>query len=170
LLNGTSLNDLAAAIQQENHMKQLSIAILFLILLTGSFFGGSWYQDYRTSGNKPFASVRADNSAIDQDSELESDDLPPGTVRISPDRQQMVGIRTGVVEKTEGEYFIRAVGRVAADEKRIYRLVAAADGWIRETYANDTGTLVKKTSDWPLFTILSSGPPSTTTYPSSVHR
>ena len=70
--------------------------------------------------------------------------MPPGTVRISPDRQQMIGVRTAVVEKAAGEHFIRAVGRVAPDEKRVYRLVAGTDGWIRETYANDTGTLVKK--------------------------
>ena len=42
------------------------------------------------------------------------------------------------------EHFIRTVGRVAPDEKRVYRLVAGTDGWIRETYNNDTGTLVKK--------------------------
>jgi Cu(I)/Ag(I) efflux system membrane fusion protein len=70
--------------------------------------------------------------------------LPPGTVRITPERQQMVGVRTGIVEKTAGEYFIRAVGRVVPDEKRVYRLTAGTDGWIRETYANDTGTLVKR--------------------------
>jgi RND family efflux transporter MFP subunit len=56
----------------------------------------------------------------------------------------LIGVRTGVVEKTTGEHLIRAVGRVAPDEKRVYRLVAGTDGWIRETYANDTGTLVKK--------------------------
>jgi RND family efflux transporter MFP subunit len=33
---------------------------------------------------------------------------------------------------------------VVPDEKRIYRLTAGADGWIKETYAFDTGTLVKK--------------------------
>jgi Cu(I)/Ag(I) efflux system membrane fusion protein len=39
---------------------------------------------------------------------------------------------------------LRTVGRVAPDEKRVYRLVAGTDGWIRETYSNDTGTFVKK--------------------------
>jgi membrane fusion protein, copper/silver efflux system len=48
------------------------------------------------------------------------------------------------VEKAAVEHFIRTLGRVAPDEKRVYRLVAGTDGWIRETYNNDTGTLVKK--------------------------
>lgn len=124
-------------------MKQLSIAMLFLTLLAGSFFAGSWYQDHKTSTSKPSAPILSDRTGADQDSQ-DDIDLPPGTVRISSDRQQMVGVRTGIVEKTAGEHFIRAVGRVAPDEKRVYRLVAGADGWIRETYANDTGTLVKK--------------------------
>jgi RND family efflux transporter MFP subunit len=70
--------------------------------------------------------------------------MPPGTVRITPEKQQVIGVRTGVVEKAAVEHFIRTVGRVAPDEKRVYRLVAGTDGWIRETYDNDTGTLVKK--------------------------
>jgi len=124
-------------------MKQLSIAILFLTLLAGSFFAGSWYQDHKASTSKPSAPILPDHTGADQYSEDDTD-LPPGTVRISPDRQQMVGVRTGIVEKTAGEHFIRAFGRVVPDEKRVYRLVAGTDGWIRETYANDTGTLVKK--------------------------
>ncbi len=56
----------------------------------------------------------------------------------------MIGVRTGVVEKAAVNHTIRTVGRIAADEKRVYRLVAGIDGWIRETYNNDTGTLVKK--------------------------
>jgi RND family efflux transporter MFP subunit len=70
--------------------------------------------------------------------------LPPGTVRITPEKQQVIGVRTGVVGKAAVEHFIRTVGRIAPDEKRVYRLVAGVDGWIRETYSNDTGTLVKK--------------------------
>ena len=75
---------------------------------------------------------------------MDASSLPPGTVRVTPDKQQMIGVRTGVVEKASVKHFIRTVGRVAPDEKRVYRLVAGIDGWIRETYNNDTGTLVKK--------------------------
>jgi RND family efflux transporter MFP subunit len=56
----------------------------------------------------------------------------------------VIGVRTSAVKKAVIESSIRTVGRVAPDEKRVYRLVAGADGWIRETYNDDTGTLVKK--------------------------
>lgn len=130
-------------------MKYLLTAILFFILLAGSFLAGSWYTQRGAarvdpSGtNSPSVSAGAkpDSSA---DMDMDDSSLPPGTVRISPDKQQMIGVRTGVVEKASVEHFIRTIGRVAPDEKRFYRLVAGADGWIRETYNNDTGTLVKK--------------------------
>ena len=78
------------------------------------------------------------------DTDMDTSSLPSGTVRVTPEKQQMVGVRTGVVEKAPVGHIIRTVGRVAPDEKRVYRLVAGTDGWIRETYDNDTWSLVKK--------------------------
>ena len=133
-------------------MRYLLTAILFLALLTGSFLAGSWYKDQqavrsKTSGVKP-QPLNNDGTGTGQDpstdTNMDTSSLPPGTVRITPDKQQMVGVKTGVVEKAVVKHFIRATGRVAPDEKRVYRLVAGVDGWIRETYNNDTGTLVKK--------------------------
>ncbi len=127
-------------------MKLLLGSILFLVLLAGSFFAGSWYN-YQQTRPKPDTNPNLSGvgSDLGQDTDIDMESsMPAGTVRITPERQQMVGVRTGIVEKAAGEYFIRAVGRVAPDEKRVYRLTAGADGWIRETYANDSGTLVKK--------------------------
>jgi len=70
--------------------------------------------------------------------------MTPGTVKISTDKQQIIGVRTATVERGAVNHGIRTIGRVVPDEKRVYRLVAGTDGWIRETYNNDTGTLVKK--------------------------
>jgi RND family efflux transporter MFP subunit len=132
-------------------MKYLLTAILLLALIAGSFFAGSWYKDQqdvrsKTSGLEP--QPLNDGTGIGKetstDTDMDASSLPSGTVRVTPDKQQMVGVRTGVVEKASVKHFIRTVGRVAPDEKRVYRLVAGTDGWIRETYNNDTGTLVKK--------------------------
>ncbi|MCX5852468.1 MAG: efflux RND transporter periplasmic adaptor subunit [Deltaproteobacteria bacterium] len=70
--------------------------------------------------------------------------MPPGTVRVSPEKQQVIGVKTAVVEKAAVHRVMRTVGRVATDETRVYRLNAAVDGWIRETYGNSTGSLVNK--------------------------
>ena len=130
-------------------MRYLLTAILFLALLAGSFLAGSWYRQGETAKvhlpeTKSLSVSAGAKSSTVADTDIDPSSLPSGTVRITPDKQQMVGVRTGVVEKAAVEHFIRTVGRVAPDEKRVYRLVAGTDGWIRETYNNDTGTLVKK--------------------------
>ncbi len=88
--------------------------------------------------------VYADEGSTGQESGRPAASLPPGTVRITAEKQQVIGVRTERVEKAPLNFTIRTVGRIAADEKRVYRLVAGTDGWIRETYNNDVGTLVKK--------------------------
>jgi membrane fusion protein, copper/silver efflux system len=130
-------------------MKYLLTTVLFLALLAGAFLAGTWYRQGESAKVHPPETKSASVSAHGQhgaaaDTDIDASSLPPGTVRITPDKQQMIGVRTGVVEKATVEHFIRTLGRVAPDEKRIYRIVAGTDGWIRETFSNDTGTFVKK--------------------------
>ena len=126
-------------------------AFLFLVLLGGAFLTGSWYSHKEAMKSSPsgvkLLQVSPENktdTGTVTDTNTDTSSMPPGTVRITPEKQQMVGVRTGVVGKGAVNHFIRTVGRVTPDEKRVYRLVAGTDGWIRETYDNDTGTLVKK--------------------------
>jgi RND family efflux transporter MFP subunit len=70
--------------------------------------------------------------------------LPPGTIQVSSGKQQLIGVHTGVVEKSGGSRMLRLLGRVAADELRVFRVRAAVDGWIQEVYHNTVGSLVKK--------------------------
>jgi len=130
-------------------MKKLMYAFLFLVLLAGAFLTGSWYS--RREGAKVNLSVGSDKRLnasaaprTDTDTDTDNSSLPPGTVKISSERQQAIGVQVGPVEKKQVTHTLRVLGRVAPDEKRVYRLVAGTDGWIRETYNNDTGTLVKK--------------------------
>jgi len=132
-------------------MKKFMYAFLLLVLLGGAFLTGSWYSRRDVSRTNPSVVKSAavnpadkPDTNTDTDTGAGSSSMPPGTVRITPEKQQVIGVRTGVVGKAAVEHFIRTVGRIAPDEKRVYRLVAGADGWIRETYNNDTGTLVKK--------------------------
>jgi RND family efflux transporter MFP subunit len=139
-------------------MKKVVFGAVLVVLLTLSFIVGHWYALRNADKNTPENPAHtSDKSEIapygvkmeqvltdDRSPDTTSASMPPGTVRITPERQQVVGVRTGVVEKAAVKHFIRTVGRIAPDEKRVYRLVAGTDGWIRETYNNDTGTFVKK--------------------------
>jgi RND family efflux transporter MFP subunit len=125
-------------------MKKFLFTFGVLVLLGAGFLAGSWYRKSEPAKIDPSSAKPATNTDTVTDTNIDTSSLPPGTVRITPEKQQVIGVRSGVVEKAAVEHFIRTVGRIAPDEKRVYRLVAGTDGWIRETYSNDTGTLVKK--------------------------
>ncbi len=74
-----------------------------------------------------------------------NEDTPaPGLVKVSAEKQQMIGVRIGEVEKSSGTHVLRTVGRISADEARVFRLTAKVDGWIRDIFPSATGSLVKK--------------------------
>jgi Cu(I)/Ag(I) efflux system membrane fusion protein len=70
--------------------------------------------------------------------------IPAGALRISPDRQQTIGVRLGLAERVAGRRTLRTTGRVAANENAVYPLVAGAEGLVREMRGATTGSLVRK--------------------------
>ncbi|HYM10718.1 MAG TPA: efflux RND transporter periplasmic adaptor subunit [Bryobacterales bacterium] len=79
--------------------------------------------------------------------------LPRGTVQISPQKQQLIGVKYGTAEYTRGSRTIRTVGKVAYDETRIARVHTKIEGWIDRVFVNFTGDVVEKGR--PLLTLYS---------------
>ena len=69
---------------------------------------------------------------------------PHGSVQVSAERQQAIGVRVGVVGRSTGTQLLRTTGRVVADENRTYPVVAAVSGWIRNVESVTAGDTVKK--------------------------
>ena len=67
-----------------------------------------------------------------------------GTVKISPDRVQKLGVQSALVEPRVLTRTIRAVGTVQADERRLYVVNTKFEGWIEKLYVNATGETVKR--------------------------
>ena len=65
-------------------------------------------------------------------------------MKISPARQQLIGVKVAAVEKKPMTYTLRLYGRVVADETRTYRVNASTDCWIRELSDVTTGSIVRK--------------------------
>jgi Cu(I)/Ag(I) efflux system membrane fusion protein len=128
-------------------MKKIVLAVFLLALLIGSFLLGSWYSQQGTekvnsSGLKSptvIASNRPD-TLVDTD----PSSLLPRTVNVSPERQQLIGVKVATVEKAPWNPTLRVLGRVAPDENRIYRVISATDGWVKKVLPITTGSLVKK--------------------------
>lgn len=87
--------------------------------------------------------VYADEGAGGQDFGKQGS-MPTGTVKIGPEKQQLIGIRMTTAESAPWSDTVRVLGRVVADETRVYRINAATDGWIKEIFPVTTGSLVKK--------------------------
>ena len=80
-------------------------------------------------------------------------EVAAGTVQISPERQQLIGVKFGTVEMKPLEKVIRTVARVDYDEKRIVTVSPKIGGWIEDLFVDFTGKFVRKGE--PLLSIYS---------------
>jgi RND family efflux transporter MFP subunit len=70
--------------------------------------------------------------------------LPPGGISVDGATQGLLGIQVATVEKSGAPHVIRVVGHVVPEDTRVYRINSGAEGFIRETYSDSVGELVKK--------------------------
>jgi membrane fusion protein, copper/silver efflux system len=154
-------------------MKKPFFTMLLIVLLIGSFLGGAWYSQ-RGTGRKPEKDRRLLRYVDPMNPANVSDkpgiapcgmpmepiygdegsaglnppgtllSMSPGTVKITPQNQQIIGVQIGTVERIPGSYQVRTLGRISPDENRVYRLIAATDGWMRDINESTTGSMVKK--------------------------
>src|SRR5450755_3623879 len=99
-------------------------------------------------GGAPVSPAGAPHKDADDLSKMEV-----GTVQITPEKQQLIGVKYGQVEVGGGSRTIRAVGKVTIDETRIGHVHTKVEGWIDKVFVDFTGKLVKKGQ--PLLTIYS---------------
>jgi RND family efflux transporter MFP subunit len=78
---------------------------------------------------------------------------PPGAIKISPERQQLIGVRFATVELSGQARSIRSVGKVTFDETRVAHVHTRIDGWIEQVFVDFTGDFVKQGE--PMLTIYS---------------
>jgi RND family efflux transporter MFP subunit len=152
-------------------MKRIvAVTVVGVCLATGSFAGGTWWAhragaatpsahaaivytcpmhpDYRSDhpGDCPSCGMRLEpdraGGATSGDDAARA--RPHGGVRVSPEQQQAIGVRLGVVTRSAGTRLLRTTGRVAPDENRTYPIVAAVSGWVRSVESVATGDVVTK--------------------------
>jgi membrane fusion protein, copper/silver efflux system len=77
----------------------------------------------------------------------------PGTVKVSLEKIQRIGVKTEKVELRQIVRTVRAVGKVAHDETALTIVTLRTDGFIEQLFVNKTGQHVKKGD--PLFRVYS---------------
>ena len=68
----------------------------------------------------------------------------PSEFRVPVERQQQIGVTYATVETKPLNHTIRAVGKVAPDTQRVWRVVARAGGYVQELGVSAPGEVVKK--------------------------
>lgn len=154
--------------------KALSVALLLALTCIAAFQVGRWYgrpEKKVASADRPVLyyvdpmhpAYKSQNPGIAPDCGMELEPVydnshaarpmhtnasssgVPGTVQLSPEQQQIIGVRIAEVEEdVSATRTLRTVGRIAADESRVLRVVAAIDGWVRSVPPIVTGTMVRK--------------------------
>ena len=148
-------------------MKKAAIAVLFVALIILSYAVG---RHSSPGNNSPVAAGRrvlyyvdpmhpaykSDKPGIAPDCGMQLEpvyadgtaaiaaDAPAGTVSIDAERQQLIGVKVAAVDQTAVTRTVRILGKVAADETRVYKVNSGAEGWVRQTFNDSVGTLVKK--------------------------
>jgi len=65
------------------------------------------------------------------------------SVHLTPERIQLIGVRTARVVRSATGGELELVGFVTADESRLRRVQIRASGWVRKLFVNETGSRVE---------------------------
>lgn len=130
-----------------------TVKILGLILLIGGMFAVGYWRGQNPDGARHSPSSPEASDTKSESGATAGHDMPSGTVTVSPEKQQLVGIRTAQVDLRPLVKKIRTVGIVTYDETKVAQVFTKVEGWIEKLFVNYTGKLVEKGQ--PLFTLYS---------------
>ena len=118
------------------------------------YYHDPMHPSYRSDkpGIAPDCNMALEPVYADQESEMSASSGPPlDTVHITPEKQQLIGVRYGAVEYGSAVQTIRAAARISMDENKIARVQSKYEGWIDQVFVTLVGTEVRKNQ--PLLTI-----------------
>ena len=126
-----------------------------LVIVVGVFAVGYWRGQSNTiADHSTMASSPPSMETKSEGRAMAGHDMSSaGSVNVSPEKQQLVGIRTAVAELRPLVKKIRTVGIVTYDETKVAQVFSKVDGWVEKLFVNYTGKQVERGQ--PLFTFYS---------------
>ncbi len=120
-------------------------------------FAGTRLKTTPGSATAPAMAPTAEGTATMPGMEMGAPPPPAGAgtkaVFISAARQQLIGVRTGVVEHQRALGTVRTVGTLAYDETRVAQIHTKVSGWVEQLFVDYVGKPVKRGQ--PLFSVYS---------------
>lgn len=114
-----------------------------------------WYDPMHTQYNsdKPGTAPDCGMDLVPKYADEQNVSMAPGSVMLSTEKQQLIGVRTVVAERETLVRDLRTTALIAADETKIAHVHVKINGFIEQVFVDYVGQLVKKGQ--PLFTIYS---------------
>ena len=156
-------------------MKNLLAVIAILLAGVGGYGYGRWYAKPPAGARKALYWVdpmhpwyKSDQPGIAPDCgmklvpvypgdearyERKANRLAEGSVQITPEKQQLIGVEYGTAKYENAAGSIRAVARVTLDETKVAKVNSKLEGWLEQVFVDSTGRHVTKGE--PLATIYS---------------
>jgi len=131
---------------------KIAKALGIIVLAVGVFAFGYWQGQSNTKPDYTAPSHSSSEPSTASGS-MEGHDMSSGGINVSPEKQQLVGIRTALAEVRPLVKKIRTVGIVTYDETRVAQVFSKVDGWVEKLFVDYIGKLVQKGQ--PLFTYYS---------------
>lgn len=85
--------------------------------------------------------------------EMGMNETGQASAMLTAQKKQLIGVKVAEVEEKEVERVLKAVGKIAYDERKLAQITLKVDGWIQDLFVNFTGQAVEKGD--PLFTLYS---------------
>jgi Cu(I)/Ag(I) efflux system membrane fusion protein len=120
----------------------------FLAVIVAVGVGAYWWFTVRTSElmhpTQATEGKAVTPSALSQPPKASSSDVQNKGVMVSPQKQQMIGVKTEPATIRDLTHTIRTVGQVEVDERRLTHMHTKLEGWVQELYVKFTGEQVQK--------------------------
>jgi Cu(I)/Ag(I) efflux system membrane fusion protein len=114
-----------------------------------------WYDPMHPQykANKPGKAPDCGMDLVPKYAEEQAATMAPGSVMISADKQQLIGVRTAAVNRETLVRNVRTSGQITADETKIAHVHVKINGFIEKVFVDYIGQVVKKGQS--LFTLYS---------------
>jgi Cu(I)/Ag(I) efflux system membrane fusion protein len=96
------------------------------------------------SGSMPGMPGMPAEKPSDQKAQAEEAATEAPSIEISPEKQQLIGVKTAAAQVLPLTKTIRTVGLVEYDQRRLRTINTKVEGWVEKLYVNFTGIYVKK--------------------------
>ena len=131
----------------------LTTVAVVAALFAGVAFGRHWPPDLGLTARQAEGTGMPGMPGMEANQPSAPAGASSSAVYVSPARQQLIGVRTGIVERQRVDGTVRTVGVLGYDETRVTHVHTKVAGWVDRVFVDFVGKKVRRGQ--PLFSVYS---------------